>query len=56
MEEELSTIVHKLRDLLDPDALFVLAMIRGGVQLIARSTSENVDVAIIFNKFWRGRP
>ncbi len=54
MEEELSTIVHKLRDLLDPDALFVLAMTRGGVQLIARSTSENVDVAIILTNFGGG--
>jgi tRNA nucleotidyltransferase (CCA-adding enzyme) len=40
MEEELSTVVHKMRDLLDPDALFVLVTIRGGVQLSARSTSD----------------
>ena len=29
VDEELSTIAHKLRDLLDPDALFVLVKIRG---------------------------
>ena len=44
MEEELSTIAHKLRDLLEPDALFVLMLTHGGVQLIARSTSDHVDV------------
>lgn len=45
LEEELSTIAHKLRDLLDPDALFVLISTRGGVQLIARSTNDNIDVS-----------
>ncbi len=44
-EEELSTIAHKLRDLLDPDALFVLVTTRAGVQIIARSTSDNIDVS-----------
>ena len=47
MDEELSTIVHKLRDLLDPDALFVLIAIRSGVQLIARSNTDQIDVAEI---------
>lgn len=45
MEEELSSIVHKLRDLMDPDAIFVLVTTRAGVQLIARSTSDQIDVA-----------
>ena len=54
MEEELSTIVHKLRDLLDPDALIVLVKVRGGVQMIARSTSDNIDVAQISSHFGGG--
>jgi tRNA nucleotidyltransferase (CCA-adding enzyme) len=54
MDEELSTVVHKLRDLLDPDALFVLVTIRGGVQLIARSTSDNIDVAAVAAVFGGG--
>jgi len=54
MEEELSTIVHKLRDLLDPDALIVLVKVRGGVQMIARSTSDNIDVAQIASHFGGG--
>ncbi len=51
MEEELSTIAHKLRDLLDPDALFLLVKIRGGIQLIARSTNDNINVAEIVGHF-----
>ncbi len=51
MEEELSTIAHKLRDLLEPDALFLLVKIRGGIQLIARSTNDNINVAEIVGHF-----
>ncbi len=51
MDEELSTIAHKLRDLLDPDALFLLVKIRGGIQLIARSTNDNINVAEIVKHF-----
>lgn len=54
MDEELSTVAHKLRDLLDPDGLFVLIETRGGVQLIARSTSDNIDVAQIAMHFGGG--
>ncbi len=54
MEEELSSVVHKLRDLLDPDAVFVLITTRGGVQLIARSNSDNIDVARIAAHFGGG--
>ena len=54
MEEELSTVVHKLRDLLDPDALLVLVTTKGGVQLIARSTTDNIDVAAIAAHFGGG--
>lgn len=54
MEEELSSIAHKLRDLLDPDALFLLIKTRGGVQMIARSTSDNIDVAAILGHYGGG--
>ena len=54
MEEELSSVAHKLRDLLDPDAFFMLVTTRGGVQLIARSTSDNIDVAAITAEFGGG--
>jgi tRNA nucleotidyltransferase (CCA-adding enzyme) len=54
VDEELSTIVHKLRDLLDPDALIVIVTTRGGVQMIARSTSDNIDVAELVAEFGGG--
>lgn len=54
MEEELSTIVHKLRDLLDPDAIFVLVKTRGGVQMIARSTTDHIDVGACLARFGGG--
>jgi tRNA nucleotidyltransferase (CCA-adding enzyme) len=54
MDEELSSIVHKLRDLHDPDAIFVLVTTRGGVQFIARSTSDHIDVAAIATRFGGG--
>ena len=54
MSEELSTIAHKMRDLLDPDALFLLVTTRGGVQLIARSNSADIDVAKIAEHFGGG--
>lgn len=54
MDEELSTIAHKLRDLIDPDAIILIVNIQGGVQLIARSTSDDIDVAKIANHFGGG--
>jgi tRNA nucleotidyltransferase (CCA-adding enzyme) len=54
MDEELSTVAHKLRDLLDPDALCLLITTRSGVQLIARSTTDNIDVAELAAHFGGG--
>ncbi len=53
-DEELSTIAHKLRDLLDPDALFLLVRTHSGIQMIARSTTDNIDVAEITGRFGGG--
>ena len=54
MDEELSTVAHKLRDLLDPEALFMLVTTRGGVQMIARSTNTDIDVDQISEQFGGG--
>ena len=54
LDEELSTVAHKLRDLLDPDALFMLINTRAGVQMIGRSTSDHIDVAEVIGKFGGG--
>jgi tRNA nucleotidyltransferase (CCA-adding enzyme) len=54
MNEEISSVAHKLRDLLDPDALFVIVTTRDGVRIIARSTSDQIDVARIAREFGGG--
>ena len=42
--EEISTVAHKLRDLYDPDALFLLVNLGHHIQLVARSTTSSIDV------------
>ncbi|MFZ6031448.1 MAG: CBS domain-containing protein [Chloroflexota bacterium] len=54
VDEELSTVAHKLRDHFDPDALFVVLKTRSGVQLIARSSTDHIDVAQIAAYFGGG--
>ncbi len=54
MDEEISTLAHKLRDLLDPDALFVLVNTTEGIRMVARSTSDNIDVGAIASQFGGG--
>lgn len=52
--EEVSTLAHKLRDLFDPAALFVLVQLDGHVQMVARSISDRIDVARITAQFGGG--
>lgn len=54
LEEELSSLAHKLRDLLDPDALFLLMTTSGGVQIVARSTDDHIDVSDVLAEFESG--
>ncbi|RUA15642.1 MAG: polynucleotide adenylyltransferase, partial [Clostridia bacterium] len=45
--EEISTLAHKLRDLYEPDALFLLVAMDDAVQVVARSTTNNIHVGEI---------
>jgi tRNA nucleotidyltransferase (CCA-adding enzyme) len=45
--EELSSVAHKLNELFDPDASFVIVQVDSHIQVIARSRSEEIDVAAI---------
>jgi tRNA nucleotidyltransferase (CCA-adding enzyme) len=45
--EEVSVLAHKLRNLYDPDALFLLVQFDDQVQFIARSASDAINVADI---------
>ncbi len=52
--EEVSTLAHKLRDLYEPSGLFVAVQLESGIQMVARSTSDAVDVAVIARHFGGG--
>ena len=54
LHEEISSVAHKLRDLLDPDGLFILAQTSEGFRLVARSTSDEVNVARVAAHFGGG--
>lgn len=45
--EEVSSIAHRLRKALTPAGLFMLVQMNKDVQLVARSTTDNVDVSIV---------
>ena len=51
---EISTVAHRLRDLLDPDALFVLVEQDNHIQMVARSASEAIDVGVLAEQFEGG--
>lgn len=42
--EEISTLAHKLHDLYEPDAIFMLVQMADYIQLVARSTNEAINV------------
>ncbi len=52
--DEISTLAHRLRDLLEPDALFILVAFDGHVQIVARSAVEAIDVGAICQAFGGG--
>ncbi|MCF6277556.1 MAG: CBS domain-containing protein [Anaerolineales bacterium] len=54
LDEEISSLAHKLRDLYDPDALFVLLSTMEGVRLVARSATDHINVADIAAEFGGG--
>ena len=45
--DEISSVAHRLRDSLSPDGLFVLVQLGDGVQLVARSAVDEVDVGLV---------
>jgi tRNA nucleotidyltransferase (CCA-adding enzyme) len=52
--EEISTLAHKLRELLEPSALFVLVDLDKRIQLVARSTTDDIDVSEVAKQFSGG--
>ncbi|MGC9398642.1 MAG: CBS domain-containing protein [Anaerolineae bacterium] len=54
MEEEISTLAHKLRDLLEPSALFVLIELGENTQLVARGATDDINVGEVAEHFGGG--
>jgi len=52
--EEISTLAHKMRDLYDPAALFVLVQLEEHIQMVARSATDTIDVGAIAAHFGGG--
>jgi tRNA nucleotidyltransferase (CCA-adding enzyme) len=52
--EEISTLAHRLRELYQPDALFILVGMVDHVQMVARSTTDAIDVGRISEFFGGG--
>ena len=47
LDDEVSSIAHKVSDLLDPDALFIFVKTKEGIRLVARSITDQINVADI---------
>ena len=52
--EEISTLAHKLRELLEPSALFVIVALNKHIQLVARSATDDIDVSVVAAHFGGG--
>jgi len=52
--DELSTLIHQLTDVYEPDGCFLLAQFEDDVQIIARSTTEAIDVAALLRDMGGG--
>ena len=53
-EDELSGLAHRLNDLFNPDALFVVVNLADRVQVVARSNTDAIDVGLITGRLGGG--
>jgi len=52
--EEVATLAHKLRDLFDPAALVILVDLGSHIQMVARSSIDDIDVGTLAEHFGGG--
>ncbi len=57
--ENINSVAHRLRDLLDPDALFILVQMpdhnkRANVQMVCRSRTDSIDCGAVARHFGGG--
>jgi tRNA nucleotidyltransferase (CCA-adding enzyme) len=54
VQDEISSVAHKMREVLNPDALLLLVSTQQGIRLVARSTTDQVDVSSIAEEMGGG--
>ncbi len=54
LDDEVSSIAHKISNLSDPDGLFIFVETREGIRLVARSVTDQVDTGEITRQFGGG--
>ncbi|NDJ59739.1 MAG: CBS domain-containing protein [Chloroflexi bacterium] len=52
--EQVNSVAHRLRDTLDPAALFLLVQMSGVIQLVCRATEDAIDVGAVARAFGGG--
>ncbi|GAB4571186.1 MAG: CBS domain-containing protein [Anaerolineae bacterium] len=52
--DQISTVAHKLRELLEPGALFMLVQMGSRLQIVARSGVDEIDVGAILERLGGG--
>ncbi|MBP9502504.1 MAG: CBS domain-containing protein [Candidatus Promineofilum sp.] len=53
-DDEISSVAHRLRETLTPDGLFVLVQLGDGVQVVARSLVDEIDVGLVARQLGGG--
>ena len=54
LDDEVSSIAHKISDLSDPDGLFIFVETKEGIRLVARSVTDQIDTREITKQFGGG--
>jgi len=52
--DQINTVTHRLRNMLDPDAIFVLVAMPKRTQLVCRSRADAIDVSVVAGHFGGG--
>lgn len=52
--DQVNSVTHRLRDMLDPDAIFVLVRMSGSVQMVIRSLHDAIDAGEVARRFGGG--
>jgi len=54
IHDEISIVAHKLRDFLSPDGIIILVSTRQGIRMVARSNTDEIDMAQLARYFGGG--